>query len=94
MQGCRRSLAINESVACAVLDNEIVLLNVETGIYFGLDAVAARIWALLTEGADEERVCDRLLAEYEVDAHKLRTDVSDFIEILAAKGLIRTEFTG
>ncbi len=82
-------IAINESVVCAELDGEAVLLNVETGIYFGLDSIGARIWALLVDGAGQAEILDRLLAEYDVEPAELRSDLSEFLSRLAAKGLTR-----
>ena len=89
MSVVRRKVAINESVVCAKLDDEAVLLNVETGIYFGLDAVGSRIWDLLGEGASEEEICRRLLDEYEVDPPQVRADVAAFLDRLVEKGLVR-----
>jgi hypothetical protein len=83
----QRSLSINESVVCAELDGEAVLLNVETGIYFGLDEVGTRIWNLLVAGAGIPEIVDRMLEEYEVDAEQLRADLMTFGEQLVAKGL-------
>lgn len=82
---------INESVVCAELDGEMVLLNVETGIYFGLDPLGSRIWALLTAGVDEAGICDALLAEYDVEPVRLRADVSTFLTVLETRGLVRPQ---
>lgn len=83
----RPKLTINDTVVCAELDDEMVLLNVETGIYFGLDAVGTRIWTLLTEGATEDEIVTRLLDEYEVSPADLSADVSSFLDDLQSKGL-------
>jgi hypothetical protein len=90
MQGIRHRLAVNESVVFAELDEEVVLLNVETGVYFGLDAIGARIWTLLAGGMDEDSVCERLLDEYEADVREIRADVAGFLDLLVAKSLVRT----
>jgi hypothetical protein len=82
-----RRLTASESVVCAELGEEAVLLNVETGIYFGLDAVGARIWALVAEGSPEVQIFDCLLAEYDVEPAALRSDLSAFLDLLEAKGL-------
>jgi PqqD family protein of HPr-rel-A system len=86
----RRHAVIHEAVACAELGEEVVLLHVDTGIYFGLDALGARIWQLLKDGADEAEISDRLLAEYDVDPAQLRADLAAFLDSLEAKGLVRT----
>ena len=84
-----RSLAVNESVVAAELDEEMVLLNVETGIYYGLDPVGTRIWSLLADGAVEDEIVARLGDEYEADPSQIRADVVGFVGALMAKGLVR-----
>ena len=79
--------AVRESVVHAQLGDEAVLLNVESGVYFGLDEVGARIWEMLSNGADQEDMVARLLDEYDADQTTLRNDVADFLDALAAKGL-------
>jgi Coenzyme PQQ synthesis protein D (PqqD) len=82
-------LLINDSVVFAEVDNEAVLLNVETGVYFGLDEIGTEIWNLLSAGASEGEVVDKLLREYEVGLEQLSTDVGDFIAKLESHGLVR-----
>jgi hypothetical protein len=82
-------MVTNDSVVCAELDAELVLLDVETGVYFGLNEVGASIWKLLAEGATEAEIFTRLLGEYEVEPAELRSDLSRFLALLAEKGLVR-----
>jgi hypothetical protein len=85
-----RRMAVNESVVCAELDDEAVLLDVETGIYYGLDTVGTRIWNLLAQGAASQQILDHLLVEYDVDPDRLQADLSAFMSLLETKGLTRT----
>lgn len=80
-------LAINEAVVFAALNDEAVLLHIETGIYFGLDETGARIWTLLSEGYTEEAIIGKLLEEYDVEPALLRSDVTTFLANLLNKGL-------
>ena len=75
------------SVIHAFVGGEAVLLDVESGLYFGLDEVGARIWQLLVAGATKESVVDQLLEEYDVERSQLHADVTSFLAALAAKGL-------
>jgi len=85
-------ISVNESVVYAELGDELVLLNVETGVYFGLDGIGTRIWTLLAEGLSIEGIIDRLLAEYDVQAEQLRSDARAFLNTLIAKGLVRAVY--
>lgn len=90
MRTLQRRITCDESTVSAELDEEIVLLNVETGLYFGLDAVGARIWTLLGEGVDsEECLAAAMLEEYDVEPAELRADLAAFLDRLIAKGLAR-----
>lgn len=79
----------SESVVSAELDGEAVLLNVETGVYFGLDPLGSEIWKLLESGSSEDALFDALSAEYEVEPDQLRADLRDFLGTLEARGLVR-----
>lgn len=81
------SIVINEAVIQAGVDDEILLLNTETGLYYGLQGVSARIWQLLVEGMELPGIFNRLLAEYDVSEDRLRDDVSSFLALLNEKGL-------
>jgi hypothetical protein len=82
-------LTTSESVVDAVLGDEAVLLNVQSGVYFGLNAVGTRIWELLVGGSTQEEIVDRLRNEYDAEPEQLRADVEGFMQALAAKGLTR-----
>ncbi|MCC7372885.1 MAG: PqqD family protein [Chloroflexi bacterium] len=75
-------------VAVAEFDGETVLLNVSSGIYFGLNPIASRIWQLLGTGASEPLIVQTLLDEYDVDEARLRADVAATVRQLAADGLV------
>ena len=83
-------IAVNESVACTDVGDEVIMLHVETGIYYGLDALGAEIWRALTEGVQEDTIVDRLLRRYDVDEAELRADVAVFLKNLEARGLVRS----
>jgi hypothetical protein len=76
-------------VIWADLKGEAVLLNIESGIYFGLNPVGSMVWKLLCEGSDEDEICARLLDEFDVAPDQLRADVAGFLDGLSAEELVR-----
>ncbi|MDE3154717.1 MAG: PqqD family protein [Acidobacteriota bacterium] len=78
----------SDAVVARELDGETVLLNLDTGIYFGLDAVGTRIWGLLSAGEPLDRVLAVLVAEYDADAAVLARDLLDLVRQLNGKGLV------
>jgi hypothetical protein len=81
-------LSVPDAVVSRELDGETVLLNLDTGIYFGLDAVATAIWRSIQNGSRLGDAVAALAAEYEADAATLRDDVLRLAGQLVAKGLL------
>ena len=79
---------ISDNVVYRELAGESVLLNLTSGIYFGLDEVGTRIWDLLAEHRDSEKIIPMLIAEYDVDEAQLRRDVAGLIAQLSEQGLL------
>lgn len=82
------AVRISEDVVFCDLEGESVILNLETGVYFGLDHMGTRIWHLLQEHGSLQKVLDALLEEYEVPEGQCAQDVYSFITQLREKGLI------
>ena len=81
-------IEIPEHVMARQLGDECVMLDLESGTYFGLDPIGARVWQLLCEGRAVEEVCDALAEEYEAPRAAIATDVERLLDELAAQGLI------
>jgi coenzyme PQQ synthesis protein D (PqqD) len=79
------------SVLFRDLGDEAVLLELESGQYFGLDEMGTRIWHLLAEHGEVQAICDALLGEYEVTAEELHRDVAGFVDLLHSKHLIEVD---
>ena len=79
---------IPDEVVFRELDGEAVILNLETGIYFGLDAVGTRIWQLIEARQPLRAVLDTLIIEYEAPPDRIQGDLLAFVERLTGKGLL------
>jgi hypothetical protein len=73
------------------LDDESVLLNLQTERYHSLNDVGTRMWKLLSEYGDTAIVMARLVDEYEVDEGTLRHDLAALIRELTEACLVSTE---
>jgi hypothetical protein len=77
-----------DQVSCD-LDGEKAILNLKSGIYFGLNPVGATIWDLIAHPVSVGAVHQALLARYEVDADCCERDLLALLDEMNAKGLIR-----
>jgi hypothetical protein len=72
---------------------EAVVLNLETGKYYGLDEVGARMWTLLIEKNQVEAVYRTLVEEFEVSKEQLEQDLLSLVNQLAVNGLLQIDET-
>jgi hypothetical protein len=82
-------VAVPPLVMVRVLDNEAVLLNLETEKYFGLDQTGTRMWQLLTAAASIEVAFHELLDEYDVAPELLRSNLTELLSRLVDNGLLQ-----
>ena len=80
---------IGEDVLFQQLQGEVVLLNMASQRYYGLNEVGARMWELLLESGDVNAVTDRLRETYDADPVTLRSDLERLIEELRSAGLLK-----
>jgi hypothetical protein len=77
-------------VYCSVED-EMVLLGLEDGIYYGLNPVGTFIWEQLKEPKTIGEIRDAILTEYDVEKGECEQDLMDLLRELALKGIIDVE---
>lgn len=70
------------------LDQEAVMLNLSTGIYFGLDPVGTKIWHWIEEHGRLERVLESMLSEFEVSRETAEKDLFNLIQSLQKNELV------
>jgi hypothetical protein len=79
---------IPPQVMARTVGAETVILDLASGIYFGLDPVGARIWELLVEGKSLAEVCDAMQQSHEVSREDIERDVIALVRNLHAQNLI------
>jgi Coenzyme PQQ synthesis protein D (PqqD) len=90
----KRALSVNSSVVAAKdqvssdLGEEIAILDLKSGTYYGLDTVGARIWSLIQEPRFVEEIRDVLVSEYEVEPALCERDLIALLQRLAGEGLV------
>jgi len=83
-----QSVHVAGDVVFRELDGEAVILNLESGVYFGLDAIGTRIWQLCQEHSSIRLVWEAMQKEFDESADTLQTDLLAFIDELSVRGLV------
>jgi len=81
-------LAIPPQVMSRLVGDETVLLDLESGIYFGVDGVAQRIWESVAEGLSLRETATAIATEFEVEEAQAQADLIAFATDLVDRGLL------
>ena len=84
----------NQAIVFTEIDDLVVMMDVDEGCYFELDAIGARIWAAIESGVSVAAICDALQEEYEVALEVCHRDVLHFVAEAHRCGLIRIGAAG
>jgi hypothetical protein len=71
------------------LSGEVIILDHEKGVYYGLDEIGALIWAELEKGTQTlEELCQVIMKEYEVEQETCQNDISLLLNDLIKEKLV------
>jgi hypothetical protein len=70
------------------LDDEAIIINLETGLYFALNGTGADAWTLLTQSGQPASVGLALARRYDVDPGAVRFDLDRLLKLLVDEGLL------
>jgi hypothetical protein len=87
-----RFAKICDNLVFCVLDDRDVILNLNNGIYYGLDPVGSFIWNLIQSPKELIEIRDSILDEYDVDEERCKQDLLELLNDLAEKGLVEINY--
>lgn len=70
------------------LSGEAIILDMTSGIYYGLNEVGARVWELVQQPRSFESIHGILVAEYSVDPEVCRQDLVNILSELKNASLV------
>ncbi len=79
----------SEEPVAVEVDRTVVMMSVDQGMYFGLEGVGPKIWALLEQPRSVRQLCEALMSEFEVAPEVCRREVGSFLEELRRAQLVR-----
>ncbi|MEA1953786.1 MAG: PqqD family peptide modification chaperone [Campylobacterota bacterium] len=83
-----KKVTFADTIFAQEVDGEMVLLDMNSENYFGLDAVGTSIWQAMEKNRSLKEVLDVLLEEYDVEYDVLEKDLLLFVDKLLDNQLI------
>lgn len=85
---------VPHQVVHRTLASETVLLNIQTGHYYGMDETGGRFFEVLREAKSVASAVDALTREFNAPAEQIRQDMLRYCSELVEHGLIELHETG
>jgi hypothetical protein len=76
---------------CCDLTDEVVILDLSSGVYFGLQGVGSALWHYIQKPRTVQQVVDHLLLEYDISPEACEAKTVSCLEDLADHGLIAVD---
>jgi hypothetical protein len=89
MEGTSRFCIFDENIISDLFGEEVVLVNLESGMYFSLRTTATQAWIRLQNNYSIDEIIEELGNLYEVTNEELSKQTNDFIQGLIDKKLIK-----
>lgn len=81
-------LVRDNELTAAAIDEEVVVLSVRAGAYFGFNHVAGKIWNMLEEPCRVGEIFEQLAEQHDVDEETVARDVTPFLQTLVEQRLL------
>ena len=82
------ALRLNPNVIAKRLDQATVLVHISTNRIFELNETGTRVWELLGQGLDADRIVRHLVDEFDVDDARAADEVKNLLVRLRTEGLL------
>ena len=82
-------VVLSDEQVSTSLGDETVILGMADGVYYGLDAVGARLWTLLATPQRVSELVSAVTREFDVRADECERDVLALLDELAERRLVR-----
>jgi hypothetical protein len=71
-----------------IIDGEVVVINLDTGLYYSLTKVGADIWSQIDAGQSQPAICATMVDQYEGPQETISLALDSFIQDLQREELI------
>jgi hypothetical protein len=78
----------NEDLLSGMVDDEAVIMSINSGSYHFINETGRRIWELIEQPKTVAQICDILIEEFEVDRETCQEDVFQYLEALQTRQVI------
>jgi hypothetical protein len=80
---------LNPNVVAQRVDDQTVLVNLETNRIYSLNSTGARLWELLAAGHSQTEIRDKLFEEYGIAPAEANAEIERILDELNGESLVK-----
>jgi len=77
-----------DDVVAKIMDGEVVVIDLTTGVYYSIDGAGAAIWGGIEDGLSLGEIAAALARRYQIESARAEADVLRLAAELAAEDLV------
>lgn len=79
----------NRKIIHSKIGDEVVMMDMDSGFYFGLNTIGSAIWDKLASPITAHELIDLLMKEFSVERIVCESDTHEFLNQLLERGIIK-----
>lgn len=79
----------NRKIIHSKIGDEVVMMDMDSGFYFGLNTIGSAIWDKLASPITAHELVEVLINEYSVERIVCESDTHEFLNQLLERGIIK-----
>lgn len=79
----------NRKIIHSKIGDEVVMMDMDSGFYFGLNTIGSAIWDKLASPITANELVEVLMNEYSVERIVCESDTHEFLNQLLERGIIK-----
>ncbi len=83
-----QKISRQDGLVTVPMDGDLVMMNISTGTYFGINPVGVMIWELLETPRTLQQICHHMMEKYAVDQETCLRDVRNFVEQMLRENIV------
>lgn len=87
--GTETIVSRNPDIIHTEMDDEIVMINLDRGEYYGLDNIGSEIWEMLEGEISVMHLCEVLGKKYRVGSEQCLKDILPFLKEMVENEVLR-----
>lgn len=81
--------SVNKNIVLSVHNEELVLLNMKDGMFYGIDEIGHYIWSFMEKKVELDSITKFISEKYSISEEQAHKDIMEFVNQLSIYKLVK-----